>query len=218
MLFLAFLFLSLCSTALLDRGSGFGHVNKMNKPTLGAGCPVYLQIFSPIYGAAWRLARPFLAKHKRLQHGLSSRLVPQNWVSPFPKGLTIWIQAASGGEAYLLVKLWKQIKEEYRGKQPLRILATSCTKQGMEVFERALREEAHVNRSAKGAAKLVSMSLAYFPFDQPGLMQKAVELASPALICLLETELWPGLLLAAREKNIPVLLLNGRITPKCLAG
>ena len=97
---------------LLDRGSGFGHVTRMNKPTLGASCPVYLHFFSPLYGFAWRLARPFLAKHKRLQQGLASRLVPQNWVPPYSDGLTIWIQAASGGEAYLLVKLWRQIREE----------------------------------------------------------------------------------------------------------
>ena len=191
----------------------------MNKPNSGAACPVYLQIFSPIYSAAWRLARPFLAKHKRLQQGFASRLVPQNWALPNADGLTIWIQAASGGEAYLLVKLWRQIKKEYQGKVPLKILATSCTKQGMEVFERVLQEDAcKAKINGDSQAGEVKLSLAYFPFDQPNLMKKALELAAPTLICLLETELWPGLLLAARNKNIPVLLLNGRITPKSLSG
>lgn len=174
--------------------------------------PISISAFSPLYSAAWKLARPFLSRHKRLAQGLESRLVPEEWALPFA-GKTIWIEAASGGEAYLLVQIWRELKREYKGELPLRILGTTCTKQGLDVLDKAIAQD---NESADDSK--VELVATYFPFDDPAFMERAVNLSAPEFIVLLETELWPGLLMAAYKKSVPVLILNGRITPKSLAG
>lgn len=181
----------------------------------------FMRLVSPVYQGAWRLARPFLGKHKRLADGWDERLVPDGWVDGF-EGKTVWIQAASGGEAYLLVNIAKELVARLQGQDAakLRILATTCTRQGMDVLEKGL-PAAHGLRENAGmdaADANVRFILRYFPLDEPRLMQQAIEQAAPAQIVLLETELWPGLLMAAWQNDIPVQILNGRITPKSMSG
>ena len=156
-----------------------------------------------VYGAAWRLARPFLDRNKRLKHGLSQRLVPSGW----SKRAHVWIQAASGGEAFLA---WQMLREMPDDTQ-MTILLTSCTKQGVEVLEKA-------QKWAADEKSYLDVIVTYFPYDQPKTMQRAVEMVSPKVMVLLETEVWPSLMTACTERNIPVALLNARMNPRSLAG
>ncbi|SHJ52843.1 3-deoxy-D-manno-octulosonic acid transferase [Halodesulfovibrio aestuarii] len=155
------------------------------------------------YGTAWRIARPFLDRNKRLKHGLSQRLVPYGW----SKRAHVWIQAASGGEAYLAWQMLREMPDD----QQLTILLTSCTKQGIEVLEKA-REWASKEKS------YLDILVRYFPYDQPHVMERAVEMVAPKTMVLLETELWPGLMTACAVRNTPVAVFNGRMNPRSLAG
>ena len=49
------------------------------------------------------------------------------------------------------------------------------------------------------------------PFDLPILMERMLRQASPRVVVLLETEIWPGLLMACAKRNIPVVVANARI-------
>jgi 3-deoxy-D-manno-octulosonic-acid transferase len=49
-------------------------------------------------------------------------------------------------------------------------------------------------------------------------MDRMIEHASPKVIVLLETEIWPGLLAAAKKMDVPVVVVNGRMTSGSLAG
>ena len=169
-----------------------------------------MRLFSLLYQGAWVIARPFLSRHRRLAEGWTERLVPDDWAPRFD-GKTVWIQAASGGEAFLLAHIVAELQKLWSeaGRGKLRILATTCTRQGMDVFEKKL---------AGPKASGLEVLFRYFPLDEPRLMRRAMDQAAPAQIVLLETELWPGLLMAAWERNIPVQVLNGRITPKSMAG
>ncbi|SIO37945.1 3-deoxy-D-manno-octulosonic acid transferase [Halodesulfovibrio marinisediminis] len=155
------------------------------------------------YGTAWRVARPVLDRNKRLKHGLSQRLVPYGW----SKRAHVWIQAASGGEAYLAWQMLREMPDD----QQMTILLTSCTKQGIEVLEKA-REWAAKEKS------YLDVVVNYFPYDQPHLMTRAVEMVAPKTVVLLETELWPGLMTACAVLDIPVVVFNGRMNPRSLAG
>lgn len=155
------------------------------------------------YSAIWSLARPVLDRNKRLRHGLTQRLVPDGWAGK----ADIWVQAASGGEAYLAWELIKHLPQD----NDLNCLLTSCTLQGMEVLGK-LRDWCTDNRP------YLNIRLQYFPFDKPSLMEKAIRMVSPRAMVLLETELWPGLLAACTKRRIPVVVLNGRMTPRSLAG
>ncbi|MEB3244691.1 MAG: glycosyltransferase N-terminal domain-containing protein [Vampirovibrionales bacterium] len=66
------------------------------------------------------------------------------------------------------------------------------------------------------SAELASGKLlcAYCPLDAPWLARDVLLRVQPKALLIAETELWPGLVLAADRLRIPVLLVNGRISPR----
>jgi len=59
-----------------------------------------------------------------------------------------------------------------------------------------------------------SISLAYLPWDVPGLMRRMIRHLNPALLLLCETEFWPGMLRSCRKLGIPVIGINTRISDR----
>ncbi|MFP4072116.1 MAG: 3-deoxy-D-manno-octulosonic acid transferase [Desulfovibrionales bacterium] len=161
--------------------------------------PFSIRFLLLVYSCIWYGAVPFLALSKRLRHGYFQRLFPRK----LPEGVDLWIQAASGGEAYLAVELLKTLS---KGQERLRVLVTTCTQQGLEVLEGFTPSEN------------LQYHTALFPFDFPRVMQRMLRKLDPRLVVLLETELWPGLLWACHKNSVPVLLVNGRMTPKSCRG
>lgn len=150
-----------------------------------------------IYDAGFSLALPLLRKNKRLQKGW-----PQRVLEDLPEACDLWIQAASGGEAYLALEILRRL--DLSG---LKALVTTNTNQGLEVLEHGLAE-LPVNGVAAEAR--------FCPFDKPAYMARYMAAVKPKVLVLLETELWPGMLYAARQEGVAVLLVNGRISPKSL--
>ncbi len=58
----------------------------------------------------------------------------------------------------------------------------------------------------------------YLPYDWPCALKKALRQIEPKVVCIMETELWPNLLYVCEELNIPVLLLNGRLSERSARG
>jgi 3-deoxy-D-manno-octulosonic-acid transferase len=52
----------------------------------------------------------------------------------------------------------------------------------------------------------------YFPFDWRWSVRRSLKRISPDLVLIMETELWPNFLRECRSQNIPVALVNGRIS------
>ncbi len=153
-----------------------------------------------IYELAWTVVTPGLYAFPRLREGWRERLLKEG-----PKGpVDVWMQASSVGEAYLALEI-------ISGFDPSRIpkfLVTSSTTQGLAILEKGLSEMAPSLQDA--------VEIAFFPFDRPSLMHRALGSWTPRLVVLLETEIWPGLLAVARKESLPVLILNGRLSPKSL--
>ncbi|SBW04024.1 3-Deoxy-D-manno-octulosonic-acid transferase family protein [uncultured delta proteobacterium] len=175
------------------------------------------------YALLWRLARPFIARHKRLRDDFPLRMVPEEWQPPFPPESSpgtrpdirtdLWIQAASGGESFLTRQLLHELNT-LAGDAPrrrLRILCTSCTKQGLDVLRAA-------GEQAPAAWPNLEIAVRVFPLDEPKIIRRAREYASPKAVVLLETELWPGLMAACAENNTPLVTVNGRMTEKSYSG
>jgi 3-deoxy-D-manno-octulosonic-acid transferase len=57
-------------------------------------------------------------------------------------------------------------------------------------------------------------SIIFFPLDLPWLSKSVVAKVKPQVFMLVETELWPNFLYAARDFGIPVMMVNGRISDK----
>lgn len=159
------------------------------------------------YAFLWRMARPFLRRNKRLKVDFPERLSPEWW-----RKCDLWIQAASGGESFLAASLLGELNERAeKAQQRLRVLCTSCTKQGLEVLEKT-------RENGVKQWPCLEVAVRVFPLDEPKIMRKAVAFASPKLTVLLETELWPGLMAACAENDVPIIVVNGRMTDKSLAG
>ena len=168
-----------------------------------------------IYGQLWNCAASLLRKNKRFSKDFEQRLIPKAWpwnCSPLPlkeqaTQTLIWVQAASGGEAWLVHSLALAINQELAESTTSKItlLCTTFTPQGLAVLQKIPH---NLDR--------VHIIPTFFPLDQPKIMQKAFKQAKPALVVLLETELWPGLLRQAKQEDVPVMVCNGRITEKTL--
>ena len=145
---------------------------------------------------------PFLHRSPRLALGWAQRTLRDTANGPFD----LWIQAASGGEALLINMVLQELAATLPPYKRLRVLATSGTKQGIDSLEKG--------RTQLPAGDGLEVTIAYFPFDTPQLMAKAFARFAPKLAIIVETELWPGFLVQARQNNVPVFLINGRISEK----
>ncbi len=157
-----------------------------------------------LYGSLWCALRPLLRRNHRLADGFAQRLAPAGWAEPH----ALWLQAASGGEAYLAATLVRELAERPLGANAS-VLLTTWTRQGFDVLE-ALRAELASSRPA------MRVSVRFVPFDAPKLMHRAIAMVRPKVLVLLETELWPGLLHACAQAGVPVCVCNARLQAKNL--
>ncbi|QJB58200.1 glycosyltransferase N-terminal domain-containing protein [Pseudodesulfovibrio sp. zrk46] len=158
-----------------------------------------------VYSVAWKAALPLLKLNHRLKEGWEQRTLADG----MPAQAHLWIQAASGGEAYLAWEVLKNLKLQF--DQTLRVLVTTNTRQGYDTLCRAAKE---INESRQG----IAVQPWYFPFDSPAIMQRMVAYVRPTAALILETEIWPGFLNACKKQGVRVLLANGRMTTKSLGG
>jgi len=128
----------------------------------------------------------------RLRHGgtLGERL----GLLPRREDRPVWIQAVSVGEVRLGLRLCAALEA---AGQPCLLTATTAT--GLAL---AAREGAGAHP---------------FPADLPWVMGRALRRLGPRAVVLVETELWPGLLRAAQKQEVPVLVVNGRLSDRSLA-
>ncbi len=108
----------------------------------------------------------------------------------------IWFHAVSVGEFNALFPL----AEEFHIKHPdWRILISTTTATG----------QAQAHNKANSFADIF-----YFPFDLPLALSNWLDLVKPDLVGIMETEIWPGFMQQCRKRNINVILLNGRLSPR----
>lgn len=111
----------------------------------------------------------------------------------------IWIHAVSVGEALSGVTLAKQLKEAY-SQRPLIISTTTLTG----------------NALAKERMPFAD-AVIYFPFDWVFSVRRVLSAVNPAIVIVLETEIWPNFLREARRRNVPVVFVSGRISDRSFA-
>ncbi|MFW2368414.1 MAG: 3-deoxy-D-manno-octulosonic acid transferase [Desulforhopalus sp.] len=161
-----------------------------------------ISIFSGLYQLAWLCALPFLRRSPRLKHGWRQRSLLEYPQGPFD----LWVQSASGGESLLTNMVLEHLVALLPDGHQLRVLVTSGTKQGID----------SLNKGAESCKKVpnIDITVSYFPLDAPHLMKKAFSHFRPKLAVLVETELWPGFLVTAKQHKVPILLINGRMSEK----
>ena len=82
-----------------------------------------------------------------------------------------------------------------------RILITTITLSSAEVLQKRFKQN----------EKIVHQ---FLPLDIPKFINKFLNHWSPNLSIFIDSEIWPNLIFHIKERNIPLLLVNGRITKK----
>jgi len=157
-----------------------------------------LRFFFAVYQLVWSCIIPFLIRQVRLKDGAAERTMRE---INFGK-VDLWIHAASVGEAYLARQLIQCLGNE----RQLDILITTNTLQGRGILEKDLTQSGH------------RITVTYMMFDSPSLITKAVEIADPELLVLIELEIWPALMAEMKRRGKKVIIVNGRITEKSFNG
>lgn len=117
-----------------------------------------------------------------------------------PEGDLVWLHGVSVGETLSLLPVVERIA---RGRPDLTILLTSGTLTSAELLSRRLPP---------------GVIHQFAPVDAPGVVAAFLDHWRPTLGVFVESELWPNLILAARERSIPLALVSARITEKTAAG
>ena len=110
----------------------------------------------------------------------------------------IWFHAASIGEFKSIIPV---IEELNKKKNNLEFLVTTSTLSSSYLAKEEL-------------VKFKNTHHRFFPLDIGFLMEKFLESWRPKNIFLVDSEIWPNLILKAKIKKIPLALLNARLTKK----
>ena len=108
----------------------------------------------------------------------------------------IWIHGADVGEIVATSPLVKEIKKI----MPERKVLVSVFTVGGFIMAKQILPEAD--------------AIIFFPLDLVGVAESVVRRVRPGIFLPVETELWPNFLKAIRERNIPVMMVNGRISKR----
>ena len=111
-------------------------------------------------------------------------------------GKLIWFHGASVGELLSLIPIIYKLEKNTSIKQ---ILVTTNTLSSSKVFKK-YRFKKTIHQ--------------FFPIDHSFLTNKFLKYWKPHVSIFVDSEIWPSMTLALKKKNIPLILLNARITKK----
>jgi 3-deoxy-D-manno-octulosonic-acid transferase len=121
---------------------------------------------------------------------------------PPPSGRErIWIHAVSVGETLSSAPLVRLLR---RHLPEAELLFSTVTITGRETADKALAEETDARF--------------YFPFDLPAISRRFLDRIRPDVVVILETEIWPNFLAECAGREIPAVLLNGRVSERSFGG
>ena len=151
-------------------------------------------VLAPYYAIrGWRRGEPWQTLRERLGR------VPGSVIQACAKGGAIWIHAVSVGEVLAAQPIVTELKQQY-AERPVFVSTTT------ETGQRLARERL---KSASGVF--------YFPLDSSGAVRRALRGIRPAIVIVMETEIWPNFLREAYEAGVPVVFANARISKRSFA-
>ena len=113
---------------------------------------------------------------------------------------TIWVHAVSVGEFNAAVPLINALMKGYPSDE---FVVTTVTPTGSERVVTVYGDRVfHV----------------YLPYDLPAAVERFLGRVKPRLAVVMETEIWPNLFCACRQRNIPIVVANARLSERSLKG
>ena len=112
----------------------------------------------------------------------------------------IWVHAVSVGETIAAAPL---VKALLRRNPDIPILMTAMTPTGSARARALFGDRVHY---------------AFSPYDTPGAVRRFVDRVSPRALVIMETELWPNMIALSRQRQVPIFLINARLSSRSARG
>lgn len=151
-------------------------------------------IFLPVILTALALVPKFRA-------GFWTKLGFYNGIKIDPNKETIFFHAVSVGEVNAIETLVKKTREAFPESN---LVLSTTTGTGQEIANKKLSNTVD--------------AITYFPFDFFFSVLSFLNTVKPDKIIIAETEIWPDFVYLAKSKNIPVYIVNGRLSPNSYKG
>lgn len=144
----------------------------------------------------WRgIKQPAYLKHWAERYGFFQHKINQP---------IIWLHCVSVGETRAAGPLVEQLLDTYPKHA---ILLTHATPTGREAGEQLFP-----------ADQCPRVMRCYLPYDVPWAVARFLNYFKPSIGLLMETELWFNLIAACKTKNVPLLLVNARLSERSAKG
>jgi 3-deoxy-D-manno-octulosonic-acid transferase len=157
-----------------------------------------------VYSALFYLALPFLIIRllwkSRRNPAYRQRMLERFGFVRVCFEKSIWVHAVSVGESLIAVALIKKLKMHYPN---LPIVVTTMTPTGAARINAALGD---------------SVTHLYVPYDVPTAVNRFLNRTQPVVTIVVETELWPNFFTACQQRNIPIVIANGRLSVNSYQG
>jgi 3-deoxy-D-manno-octulosonic-acid transferase len=114
-------------------------------------------------------------------------------------GGAVWIHAVSVGEVLAAKPLVEGLNRRYPGRS---IFVSTTTETGQKLARERLQS---------------ADAIFYFPLDWVVPVRRALRAIRPALVIIMETEIWPNFLREARRAGVPVIFANARVSERSFA-
>jgi 3-deoxy-D-manno-octulosonic-acid transferase len=124
----------------------------------------------------------------------------RGWVRHRPAPGGIWVHAVSVGEVQAIAPLIRLLLERHPDKA---LTVTTTTPTGSDQVRRLFAEQ---------------VCHSYMPYDLPRFLGRFLDAVRPSHLLMVETEVWPNLLQACRQRGVQTLLANARLSERSLRG
>ena len=140
----------------------------------------------------------------RYRDGLAQRLgrVPHGLREFIRNRPTIWVHAVSVGEVIAATCLIERLD----GIDPnLPVVISTTTRTGQELA-----------RQRFDAPHSTGTRVFYYPLDFAWIVRRYLRALQPRILILMESELWPRMIAEADRANLPIVVVNGRVSDRSL--
>jgi 3-deoxy-D-manno-octulosonic-acid transferase len=142
-----------------------------------------------------RYPAPILSRLLSLSPSLPSSAFPSSSSAP-PSGAPVWIHAVSVGEVQVAGELMRALRTREPG---LRFVFSTTSSTGWRMAEKQVGPQD---------------TLIYNPLDFPPCVRRALDAVRPRALILTESEIWPNLIRACHRRNIPLFIINARVSDR----
>jgi len=157
-----------------------------------------------IYSQLIRLALPFIL-FRLWWRGRKAPARRKDWSHrlgyvPRLQGTVIWVHAVSVGET---IAAGPMVNRLLRSNPDATILMTATTDTGLAQAKKMFGER---------------VAYAYAPYDTPGAIRRFLRRVDPRILVILETEIWPNMIDQCHRFEVPVFLINARLSERSAQG